>query len=742
VSRPDVEGWLRVVHPVATVLILGLLLVALLIGIAPNLDTRVVELGERTWPGYAAELRSDPVPPTCEVDALEAKVAQCPPEGSGAAPQPAPAGDPFDEDPFAEDPFGDTPAPAPAPAPAADPFDGEDPFAEPAPAPEPAPADGSDPFGGDDPFAEEQPAEAQLNCPALRNLLAACKARHERYEEDSARITPALVRFRGFELAVADLAHFPYLKHLLALLVLLGAVTTTAARAHISLRNPTTRTEHRVRQVAELVAHLLWMASCVADRQVQANSAAESLNAMLPVIWAAGFAGLAAINLGHLVRPPRDLLPGRSTLPQKLMVVPLFAYMSMIAGVWFILFEQHWSGQAIYLHKFVQIPSIYTGVALYIWAGMLMSRTRVAQLGFDVLTPFELPPALLAWLVIVLAAYPVAYSGASGIFVIAVGAVIFERLRAMGASHRMAVATTAMSGSLGVVLRPCLVVVLIAVLNKQVTTDELFGWGQRVFLLTSAIALVAFLLWNKDPLRLPRMGVAVPSALRAMAPLVPYALVAAAVLVVYAVAFKTTVNEHTAALVLPVVLLAMVAWDRLGARRADLTADQRGLWPALTSATGESSHHVGALLLLMCGSVGLGGVVERAEVMSLVPASFGSIWLAMTVIVVVMVLVGMTMDPLGAVVLVSITIARVADDNGIAPVHFWMVVLVGFELGYLTPPVALNQLLARSVIGREAEVETVDPGATFFERYSHVIVPCAVMATALVIVAYVPLLFY
>jgi TRAP-type C4-dicarboxylate transport system permease large subunit len=214
------------------------------------------------------------------------------------------------------------------------------------------------------------------------------------------------------------------------------------------------------------------------------------------------------------------------------------------------------------------------------------------------------------------------------------------------------------------------------------------------------------------------------------------------VLVLYGVAFKTTVNEHTAALVLPVVLLAMVAWDRLGAGRADLPAPARGLWPALTSATGESSHHVGALLLLMCGSVGLGGVVERAEVMALVPASFGSIWLAMSVIVVVMVLVGMTMDPLGAVVLVSITIARVADDNGIAPVHFWMVVLVGFELGYLTPPVALNQLLARSVIGPEAEVESVDPKEGFFERYSHVIVPCGVMATALVIVAFVPLLFY
>ena len=39
------------------------------------------------------------------------------------------------------------------------------------------------------------------------------------------------------------------------------------------------------------------------------------------------------------------------------------------------------------------------------------------------------------------------------------------------------------------------------------------------------------------------------------------------------------------------------------------------------------------------------------------------------------------MDALGAVVLVSVTLAKVAADNGIDPVHFWMMVLVAFELG-------------------------------------------------------------
>jgi TRAP-type C4-dicarboxylate transport system permease large subunit len=144
--------------------------------------------------------------------------------------------------------------------------------------------------------------------------------------------------------------------------------------------------------------------------------------------------------------------------------------------------------------------------------------------------------------------------------------------------------------------------------------------------------------------------------------------------------------------------------------------------------------------MLMAGSVGLGGVVERAELMSLVPTDLGSPWMAMSILVVAMVLVGMTMDALGAVVLVSVTIAPLAYNNGIDPVHFWMMVLVAFELGYLTPPVAINHLLARQVIGKEARVEDIPVEGGWLARNEHLWLPMAVMGTALVLVAFVPLL--
>ena len=101
--------------------------------------------------------------------------------------------------------------------------------------------------------------------------------------------------------------------------------------------------------------------------------------------------------------------------------------------------------------------------------------------------------------VVVMSAFPTAYSGASGIFVIAAGALIFQEMMRSGARKQLAIATTAMAGSMGVVLRPCLLVVIVASLNKQVTTDELFTWGIKVYLLSAFLFLGGLLITRREP---------------------------------------------------------------------------------------------------------------------------------------------------------------------------------------------------------------------------------------------------
>lgn len=674
---PRVAGRLPAI---ALLLVLGFILVQ---QTADRLDARLVQLGESIWPGYALSLRSDPPPPDCEPEQSRQALATCV--------EPAPAGAP---DPSA-DPFAD---------PSADPF--ADPFAD---APAAARTDG-------------------VACPAARALVEQCDVQHLAYDQARASLTSSVRAFRAVELRLRDLADFAYGLHLLSVVFILGGLVATGRRAHIALRAAHDVRGHQLDQGGQLVAHLLMAASAFADWRVRANLEIETENVEVPLLWTVGFLALAAINLRHLVRPPAGLSPGGPLL-RGLLCVPLYAWMVGTAGVWFLLVEGHPSGQAIYLHKFAQIPSVYLAVALYVWGGMLLERSSVSGRVFDLIRPWGLPVPLLGWVIVVAAALPTAYSGASGIFVIAAGALVFDEMRRAGASPRQARMIAAMSGSLGVVLRPCLVVVLIASLNKEVTTSELYQSGILVFGLTALVLLLTLVAVYRPKLRLSPAPDALSSTARAAQGLLPFVLIGGLVVGGYALILDAPLNERTAPWILPVMLLLVLLWEGRG----------KGLGPKVEHASGHAGEHTGALLFLMAATVCLGGVVERSELMELVPHTLGSPVLAMGVLVVILVLIGMTMDAMGAVILVSVTLADVAYRHGIDPVHFWMVVLVGFELGYLTPPVALNHLLTRQVVGEAALAE---PGVRgFWARNEHLWVPVVVMGISLLLVAFVPLLW-
>lgn len=242
---------------------------------------------------------------------------------------------------------------------------------------------------------------------------------------------------------------------------------------------------------------------------------------------------------------------------------------------------------------------------------------------------------------------------------------------------------------------------------------------------------------------------ALPESLRRLVPLLSYGVLGALVLLFYTFALDMTFDEREAAVILPPLLLALLVLDRkrkhkhIDEAAPEVAGEPRkGIGASIMAATSETSEHVGALLMLMGLSVCLGGVVERGELMALMPESFGSPVLAMGAMVAMLVFIGMIMDPYGAVILVNASLVKVAMDQGIAPVHFWLVVLTAFELGYLSPPVALNHLLTRQVIGDQADVDDLPPDAPFWMRHERILLPLVIVAIALLVVAFVPFAFY
>jgi TRAP-type C4-dicarboxylate transport system permease large subunit len=607
---------------------------------------------------------------------------------------------------------------------------------------------------------DPQPIDEDVLRQSLENARSVCQTKHEDYSTTIERITPAVKVFRAVELSVADFGEFGLhaQRIMLAVLVLICGMTALFRRHHIALRPMKTVMDYRVASFAQMIASGILFYSVYSFKDVVFNAGVvvSAEHGFLHYLWITGFAAVLILSTYQFFVVPKDAIPGGSFLKAQL-AVPLYATMCIISGTYFIV-NGHAAGIGIYLNQMMELSQLFLNVGLYVWIGMLVKRTQMAQAVFNVFRPWKMPPEMLAVVVVVIAAVPTAYTGASGIFIIAIGGLIYNELRRAGARRQLALAATAMSGSMGVVLRPCLLVVIIAALNKEVTTDQLFGWGLNVFVLTAVLFAAVAMLTKQGTINLEKAAVAWPETKKALWKLVPYGVLIGITLAVYALLLNAYLDEFSAPFILPVMLLVVLVYERLGQEKMgreqmnidhienrleeswkDLKKGNDSIEKTIREATTETTGHIGALLMLMGLSVSIGGVIERAHVMDMVPASFDSIWLAMGLLVAILIVIGMVMDPYGAVILVSATIASIAYDSGIHPVHFWMVTLVAFELGYLSPPVALNHLLSRQVVGEEEVALASLEGHNFWYRHEKILLPITVMATALMIVAFVPL---
>ena len=719
-----------------TTIPLALLLIGIIVcSTVENLHSTLLDLGERTWTGYS-ELRQPVERPDCDVTETH------------------PSEDQDDDDALLDELFGG--------------------------------------------------AEEEVSADAQEAARAVCAEKLAKYEDIVKRQDDGGVRvFVAVERAIGDFAANSVAlgRHFLVLVFIFCGLATTFQRQHLALRAATTRESDRVSQIVQAIGNVIVVASFIAYYRQDLLSGVEHVS-NIPLFWVVAFglmalaniwlafhplssARLAAVTAGHLADASADDAKRSSEsagaemasesavegtplddakrssesavedtekmgIGGMLLSVPLYAYMAIICGFYFAFVEQHFVGVATYMNQMTEHADLYTNVALYVFCGMMLKNTDIADKCLAILRPFKLSPELLVFVIVLLSALPTAYSGASGIFVIAAGAIIYRELKQTKTRDGLALAGTAMSGSMGIVLSPCLLVVIVAALNKDVTTAELFDAGLSVFFINIFVFAIVMFTMKQVPLSCENPIIAMPSVVRAIVRVLPYIGISAAVLLVMRYGLGASFDEYSAPVLLPFTLLVLLVYDRLVARRAwrrmpdgerPATAPS-GIGRSLFDSVNSTSIHAGGLLSLMTLSVCIGGIIDRANLNALLPQHFSSPFIAMALLFVILVVIGMIMDPYGAVILVSATLTQIAYANGIAPVHFWVTVLCAFELGYLTPPVALNQLLTRQVVGEKAYAfeRAAERSKKFWYRHERILLPVAVKGIALLLVAFMPLI--
>lgn len=652
-------------------------------------------------------------------------------------------------------------------------------------------------------------AEEEVSADAREAAQAVCAEKIAKYEDIVKRQDDTSLRiFVSIEQAIGDFVANAraFDRHFLVLVFIFCGLATTLQRQHLGLRSPTSRKGDRLSQVVQAIGNIIIVASFAVYYQLDLKSGVEHVS-NIPIFWMIAFGLMALANIWLAAHPISDAVPsnaekssghrediaesskesvkvaesskasenaavseetstesakaedsskGSSQTPHKeglgglLLGIPLYAYMAILCGLYFLVFEQHFAGVATYMNQMTEHANLYTNVALYVFCGMMLKNTDIADKFLAILRPFKLSPELLVFVIVLLSALPTAYSGASGIFVIAAGAIIYRELKQTKTRDGLALAGTAMSGSMGIVLSPCLLVVIVAALNNNVTTDELFSAGLSVFFVNIFVFAIVLFTTKQGRISFENPIKAMPEVGRAIVGVLPYIAIGAAVLLFMRYGFGAAFDEYKAPVLLPFMLLVLLVYDRTMARRAWRRMPEaerpktapHGIGRSLFDSVNSTSIHSGGLLSLMTLSVCIGGIIDRANLNALLPQHFSSPFIAMALLFVILVIIGMIMDPYGAVILVSATLTQIAASNGIAPIHFWVTVLCAFELGYLTPPVALNQLLTRQVVGESAYAyeRATDRPKNFWYRHERILLPVAVKGIVLLLVAFMPLI--
>jgi len=275
-----------------------------------------------------------------------------------------------------------------------------------------------------------------------------------------------------------------------------------------------------------------------------------------------------------------------------------------------------------------------------------------------------------------------AFTGASGVTIIALGALLFPALSQAGYDEKFNLGLVTTSGSLGLLFAPSLPLILYGVV-AGVSIDDLFIAGILPGMLM-LVLLSAYALWhNRESIRRAAVAPRVPlaSAIRESIWEIPLPFVVLGG--IYSGYFA--VSEAAAVTALYVLIVEVFVLREIPVARL----------PAIMR---ESMVLVGGILMILAVSLAStnymidAGVPEK--LFAIVDAYVEGPRSFMILLLIFLLILGAILDIFSALVLVVPLILPVAAQFGVDPIHLGIVFLAAMQLGYLTPPVGLNLFIA------------------------------------------------
>lgn len=361
---------------------------------------------------------------------------------------------------------------------------------------------------------------------------------------------------------------------------------------------------------------------------------------------------------------------------------PLFAVIATSAMAGFRREDTDLMNMALEILTIADLPFL-AAIPLFTFAGYLLSESNAPK------RLVRLTNAVLGWMpgglaIVCLAAcaFFTAFTGASGVTIIALGAILYPALLHDGYDERFNLGLVTSAGSLGLLFAPSLPLILYGVV-AEVPIDDLFLAGILPGLVM-LVMLSGWSLWVNRRNRRPSGGfswVELGGAIRESAWELPLPVVVLGG--IYSGFFA--VSEAAAVTALYVLIVEVVVLREI--RPAQL--------PGIVRA---SMVLVGGILLILGVSLASTNYMIGAGIpqmlLELVTGFVSSQTTFLLLLLLFLLALGAILDIFSAIVLVVPLILPIAAGYDVHPVHLGIVFLAAMQLGYLTPPVGLNLFIA------------------------------------------------
>ncbi|MCG7897816.1 MAG: TRAP transporter large permease subunit [Candidatus Thiodiazotropha lotti] len=372
---------------------------------------------------------------------------------------------------------------------------------------------------------------------------------------------------------------------------------------------------------------------------------------------------------------------------------PLFAVIGAGALWGFYQSEIDLSVVGIEFFRLAETP-VLLAIPLFTFAGYLLSEgnapSRLVRLTQSLLGWM---PGGMAFVALIACALFTAFTGASGVTIVALGALLYPALKQAGYKKNFSLGLVTTSGSLGLLFAPALPLILYAVVAQQlgiggsITVDDMFLAGILPGLLMLFI-LMAWGLYSGRHLQLTPFSFAqASSAIKAAAWELPLPVILLGG--IYSGYFA--ISEAAAVTAVYVLFVEMVIHKEISFRQ-------------LPRIMHEAMLLVGGILVIL----GLSLASTNYMIDSDVPGMLFN-WLhervhdPLTFLILLnifLLILGTMLDIFSALVLMVPLLLPVALEYGIDPIHLGIIFLANMQIGYFTPPVGMNLFIASYRFGK------------------------------------------